>query len=220
MRNTVKGPLKRFSSVLQWSLETLERQIKTRVFKWKRQRPMYLDFSSLVLRPKKRRVLSSQSCQLIVFSPACECLAMWWITLVRPSYGGQTKRMISFLKRDSSSVLTKDSVNPRRNVKRIHTHLTRLVLIYFKENPCAAASGEPLKSTRAISRKPWNKVPRNVTLDLPHNERSNHISTEMRKLVWQAEMHNILTFKSFPSDITGKCTERNLTISFTLHWTL
>lgn len=148
MRNTVKGALKRFSSVLQWSLETLERQIKTRVFKWKRQRPMYLDFSSLVLGPKrKRRVLSLQSCRLIVFSPACECLAMWWITLVRPSYGGQTKRMIAFffLKRDSSSVLTKDSVNPRRNVKRF-THIWVALCWYVSRKiHVQAASGEPLK---------------------------------------------------------------------------
>lgn len=134
-------------------------------------------------RTKKRRVLSSQSCRLIVFSPACECLAMWWITLVRPWYGGQTKRMISFLKRDSSSVWTKDSVNLRGNVKR-STHVWVVLCWYiFKENRCAVASGEPLKSTLAISRKPLNKAPRNVTLDLLHNERSNHISTEMRRLV-------------------------------------
>lgn len=145
MRNTVKGALKRFSSVLQWSLETLERQIKTRVFKWKRQRPVYLDFSSLVLGPKKRRVLSSQSCQLIVFSPACECLAMWWIALVRPSCGGQTKRMITFFKARLLLSINQGLGEIAEKREEIHTHLSCLVPICFKENPCAAASGEPLK---------------------------------------------------------------------------
>lgn len=109
-----------------------------------------------------------------------------------------------FFKRDSSSVLTKDLVNPRRNLKRF-THIWVALCWYVsRKNPCAGGKWGAIKSTRGISRKPLNKTQRDVTLDLPDNERSNHISTEMRKLV---ETHNILTFKSFPRDITGKCTE-------------